>query len=115
MNSKLYLPLLGFSLLAAIAGLLTLLPVSSASYPSVLGYRALCTYAPASTLFCFAAAGSSCIVRASLVKRRGAVRPLPLAVVSLVLLLAVGSSIWFSVEKSRYVEAASAATSVQSE
>ena len=39
-----------FSILFAIAGLLTLIPFPGASEPSIIGYKALCPFTPVSTL-----------------------------------------------------------------
>ena len=40
------------SALPLAAGVLTLLPAETASEPCLLGYRALCSFAPISTLLC---------------------------------------------------------------
>lgn len=117
MNGKLYLPLLGVSFVAGVCGLLTLLPVAGASYPNVLGYRSLCTFAPAATFFCFAIAGTTCVLRASLVKRRIAsggknvFRAIPIVAVSLVLALGIASTVWFVSVKSTYTDTTTHATS----
>lgn len=68
MNKKLYSFLLLISLLATVGGMLTLMPRSAASYPNILGYSSLCTFAPAATFYCFFIAGLSCFIRASFVK-----------------------------------------------
>jgi len=68
MNKKLYSILLWLSLLATIGGILTLLPRSAASYPNIIGYSSLCTFAPAASLYCFFIAGLSCFIRATFVK-----------------------------------------------
>ncbi len=116
MNMKLYAGLLSLTILSAIGGVLTLLPVPGASYPNVLGYRSLCTFAPAATLFCFLIAGTSCVIRASLVKRRAfsggkaVVRIVPVVVMSFILLFAVASTLWFGSVKSRYPDSETHAT-----
>lgn len=110
MNKPLYAALLGFTVLATLGGLLTLLPWESASYPNVLGYKSLCTFAPAATLFCFFLAGLSCHLRAALVKDQDggtpgqklnhhaqAWRPL-----GLLLVLALGATVWFGAVKTSY-------------
>lgn len=115
MNTKLYLVLMLVTLVAAIAGVLTLVPASGASYPNILGYRSLCTFAPAATLYCFGIAGISCVIRASLVKRKGlygkATFSTPaIAVVAFVLVLAVGSTFWFTSVKGQYTDVQTSAT-----
>jgi hypothetical protein len=114
MNMKAYISLLALSLLATIGGILTLIPAAGASYPNLLGYRSLCTFAPAATLYCFAIAGASCVLRASLVKRKvlsgTTFRAAPVAVVAVVLVAAVATTFWFTSVKSRYPDASSAAT-----
>lgn len=104
-----YKVLLLFTILASIGGLLTLLPREAAGYPNILGYRSLCTFAPAASFFCFLLAGISCFIRATFVKdqsgnpgnrfgkHRRALIPL-----ILVLLIALGSTVWFLQVKSRY-------------
>lgn len=70
MNKTAYAILLGLSIIATVGGILTLIPNPGATYPNILGYRSLCTYAPAATVYCFLIAGLSCFARASFVKRR---------------------------------------------
>lgn len=68
MSKPLYKIMLLFSTLATLGGILTMIPWPWASYPNIIGYSSLCTFAPAATLFCFTLAGISCYLRASLVK-----------------------------------------------
>ena len=68
MRPLLYKMMLLFSLLSALGGVLTLIPRTGASYPNIMGYSSICTFAPAATLYCFFLAGLSCFLRASLVK-----------------------------------------------
>jgi hypothetical protein len=115
MNMKAYALLLLLSLAAAAGGVLTLLPAAGASYENVLGYRSLCTFAPAATLFCFGIAGATCVLRASLVKRRAQFgRPVfkaaPIAVVSILLILGFAATGWFISEKRQYIDGSTAAT-----
>jgi len=87
------------------------MPYSDASYTSLLGYKALCTFNPASALYCFFIAGSSCFIRSTFFKfERGTAGEklkkhvkslLPL---SLVLLLAIGFSAWFISVDNQYDE-----------
>ena len=117
MNKRLYAVLLLVTILATAGGVVTLLPRAAASYPNLLGYRSVCTFAPAASLFCFLAAGVSCFLRASLAKETsGSPRQrlsrhfrsiVPLA---LVLLLALGATVWYGAVKARYVDASTEAT-----
>lgn len=68
MNRLLYKTLLLFTSLATLGGILTLVPWKNASYPNILGYSSLCTFAPAATLYCFFIAGFSCFIRSTFVK-----------------------------------------------
>jgi hypothetical protein len=104
-----YGALLLLTLLATVGAVLTLIPASGASYQNLLGYRSLCTFAPAATLYCCAIAGASCVVRRAVVKRKG-FRAVPSAIVSLLLVAAVASTFWFTSVKSRYVDAPTTAT-----
>lgn len=86
-----YRLMLLFTISAALAGILTLIPWSAATYPNLTGYRSLCTFAPASAFFCFLAAGASCFFRSTFIKdqsgtpmerfRRHGIRLLPLVLV----------------------------------
>lgn len=112
MNTRAYFGLILLSLIAAVGGVLTLIPAAGATWVNVLGYRSLCTFAPAATLFCFSIAGASCIVRASLVKRRFQygkvdVRPVPVVIVSLLLVAAIVSTFWVSTVKRDYIDGTS--------
>jgi len=108
--SVLYGILLAVSILLGIAGALTLVPRSGASYPNILGYSSLCTFAPAASFFCFTAAGIVCFLRASMVRdREGALserlaRHLKKAAIPvlLVFLLGIASTFWFVSVKSQY-------------
>ncbi len=104
-----YGALIALSFIATIGGMLTLAPNAAASYPNVLGYRSLCTFAPAATLFCFAIAGISCVLRASLIKRRAMVgkpvfRAPAVAAVATILALAVAATAWFASVTSQYTD-----------
>ncbi|TFG58475.1 MAG: hypothetical protein E4H36_15330 [Spirochaetales bacterium] len=112
-----YKILLLLTVLSAIGGILTLIPRKAASYENVLGYRSFCTFAPAASFFCFLAAGTSCFFRSTFVKddegskkdkfkRHGK----SLIALALVLLLGIGSAVWFAQAKARYTDAGTAAT-----
>lgn len=51
------------TIVLTVSGLITLLPYGSASEKSMMGYKALCSFAPLSTLICFVLAGVSCKIR----------------------------------------------------
>ena len=63
-----YKLLLLFTILATVGGILTLMPRQAASYPNLVNYLSLCTFAPAATLYCFLIAGLSCFIRATFIK-----------------------------------------------
>lgn len=104
-----YRAMLVFSIAATIGGVLTLIPVSSASYPNVLGYKSLCTFTPAATVFCLLLAGLSCFIRSALIKdksgsvserfRKHAKSFIPLAILAVI---AIILTIWFADIKSVY-------------
>ena len=62
-ESAAYWALLGLSLAFSILALVTLLPHAAASKPNVLGYRSVCSFAPAATLLCGVLAGLTCTIR----------------------------------------------------
>ncbi len=118
MSSPLYGILMIVSVVATIGGVLTLMPASGATYENVLGYRSLCPFAPAATLYCFAIAGTSCVIRASFVKRKALtgkaeLRTGPAVVVAVLYALAVFSTFWFLDVKAQYADAESGATMLE--
>jgi hypothetical protein len=121
MNLKAYGGLLVLSIVATVGGVLTLMPASGASYPNILGYRSLCTFAPAATLYCFSVAGITCVLRASLIKRKAfsggtpQFRFPPIAAVSVVLVAAVAATFWFTAVKSQYPDSTTTATTATAE
>jgi uncharacterized membrane protein (UPF0136 family) len=117
MKKGLYAFLLAITILATAGGVVTLIPREAASYPNILGYRSVCTFAPAATLFCFAVAGVSCFLRASLAKetsgtprQRMSRHFRAIVPIALVVLLGLGSTVWYAVVKVRYSDAATRAT-----
>ena len=62
-RQKGYVLLLLLTVLLTLSGIVTLLPLASASKECMLGYKALCTWAPISALVCFLAAAVVCIIR----------------------------------------------------
>lgn len=94
-----YGALLAVSALASLGALLTLLPNPGASWPNILGYKSLCTFAPGATFACALIAGCACMLRARLVKRTAA--PVFVPVLAVVLLgagLAVSTLAWAGVK-----------------
>ncbi len=62
-RKKGYSILLALTILSTLCALATLLPAASASKASFLGYKALCPFAPWSTLLCLADAAFICAIR----------------------------------------------------
>ena len=67
-----YYALIGLSLAFSVLAVVTLLPNPAASKPNVLGYRSVCTFAPAATALCGILAGITCILRNRFVSARKA-------------------------------------------
>jgi uncharacterized protein with FMN-binding domain len=89
-----YVALIGLSLVFSAAAIATLIPSAGASKPNVLGYRSVCTFAPAATALCGLLAGITCILRNRLVSaRRAATRFQPpfAAVIVLGVLIALAA------------------------
>lgn len=105
-----YGALLALSGLFALGAVLTLIPRGGAPWPNMLGYKGLCSFAPASTLACALLAAITCGIRARFVKRS----PAPaLATIGVIVVLA-GAFAWataaWAAEKAKYVDGRSAAT-----
>lgn len=78
-----YWAMLGLSLAFSILAVVTLLPNPAASKPNVLGYRSVCSFAPAATALCGLLAGLTCTLRNRIASRGAAsarFRPLILPV-----------------------------------
>lgn len=85
-----YAALVVTSGLLAAAAIASLLPDPGARWPSILGYRAFCSFAPISTALCALAALAVCVIRSRLFgPRRGETRPWTLPIVALAVLVAV--------------------------
>jgi uncharacterized protein with FMN-binding domain len=67
-----YFILLALSAVISAAAVVTLIPNPAASKPNVLGYRSVCSFAPAATALCALAAAGVCAVRNRLVSVRRA-------------------------------------------
>lgn len=105
-----YRPLLALSGLFALGAVLTLVPNPSASWPNILGYSSLCTFAPGASFACALLAAISCVVRARLVRRARGPAFIPILTIALLALgLALSTVAWAGV-KAGYADAASSAT-----
>ena len=115
-----YKLLLLLSLVAAAGGVITMIPAAGASYPNIIGYSSLCTFAPAAALYCFFIAGSSCFIRATFIKdQSGSLKDravkhrkslIPLVIV---LITAIGFTFWFASVKAEYTDSFTAATETE--
>lgn len=99
---RVYRPLLALSALFSLGAIITLLPNPKASWPNILGYSSICTFAPGATFACALLASLTCSMRARFVKRA----PSPLfvrifAVAVLGIGLAVSTIVWAG-EKAKY-------------
>mgnify|MGYP001810751291 FL=1 len=110
-----YKLLLGLSILFSLGAILTLVPNPNASWPNILGYKSLCTFAPAATAFCGLLAGITCLIRSRLVSAKAAsnrYRPpfVPIVVFLVLLGIAIPSTIvWTGYKNLDATSAASAA------
>ena len=64
-----YKALIGLSGLFTLGAILTLIPWPQASWPNIIGYSSLCTFAPGATFACALCAGITCTIRNRLVKK----------------------------------------------
>jgi uncharacterized protein with FMN-binding domain len=67
-----YYALLGVTVVFTVLAVVTLLPSPGASKPNVLGYRSVCSFAPAASALCGLLAGVTCTIRNRMVSRRAA-------------------------------------------
>jgi uncharacterized protein with FMN-binding domain len=93
-ESKGYWALLGLTTALAVLAVVTMLPNPGAAKPNVLGYRSVCSFAPAASALCGLLAGLTCTIRNRRFSANAAsmrYRPLilPIAVGLLLLALAV--------------------------
>jgi uncharacterized protein with FMN-binding domain len=106
-ESPAYWTLLGLSMAFAVLAVVTLIPHAAALKPNVLGYRSVCSFAPAATALCGVLAGITCTLRNRIFSRRApSMRHRPLIVpagVGIVLLaLTAVFGIRFGVSQSRF-------------
>jgi hypothetical protein len=105
-----YPALLALSALLAAAAVATLLPYAGASWPCVLGYKALCTFAPASTFACALLAAIACTIRARLVRRMPGPAFVPVAGILLLAGLFAWSTAAWAREDAKYADGSSSAS-----
>lgn len=67
-----YHALLALSIALSLLAVVTLLPNPGAAKPNVLGYRSVCSFAPAASALCALLAGATCTLRNRLVSRKAA-------------------------------------------
>jgi uncharacterized protein with FMN-binding domain len=106
-ESKGYYGLLGLTIAFSILVVVTMLPNPGAAKPNVLGYRSVCSFAPAASALCGLLAGLTCTIRNRSFSANAAsmkYRPLilPIAVGVLLLVLAVIFGVRFISAESRF-------------
>jgi uncharacterized protein with FMN-binding domain len=106
-ESPVYWAMLALSLAFSILALVTLIPTTAASKPNVLGYRSVCSFAPAATALCGVLAGITCTLRNRLFSRRASstrYRPfiIPAGVGLVLLAAALVFGIRFAAAQSRF-------------
>ncbi len=116
-----YKLLLTASVLITLAGIFTLIPRAGASYPNILGYRSVCTFAPAATLFCFFTAGTICFFRAAFIKDQSGTAAERfrrhqkfLLLPGIVIAAAIITASYFADIKSEYTDGTTSATVMES-
>jgi len=108
-----YRPLLALSALFGLGALVTLVPNPGASWPNIMGYSSICTFAPGATFACALLAAIACTIRARLVRRWTAPSFVPVfAIAALGIGLAISTIAWAGV-KAEYTEAVSGASAVE--
>jgi uncharacterized protein with FMN-binding domain len=106
-ESRAYYAMLGLSLVFTLAAVVTMLPNPVASKPNVLGYRSVCSFAPAASAVCGLLAGATCVLRNRRISKSAAsarYRPLivPIGVAILLLTLMVVFGIRFGISQTRF-------------
>ena len=71
-QSPAYIAMLALTIVFSVLAIVTLLPRAAASKPNVLGYRSVCSFAPAASALCALLAGITCTLRNRLVSRKAA-------------------------------------------
>jgi ABC-type Fe3+-siderophore transport system permease subunit len=99
-----YPALLVISSLAALGAVLTLIPNPGASWPNILGYKSICTFAPGATFGCALVAAITCTIRARLIRRWTFPAFVPAAAIALLAIgFAVSTAAWTG-EKVKYAK-----------
>jgi uncharacterized protein with FMN-binding domain len=106
-ESTAYFGMLGLSSVFTILVVVTMLPNPAAAKPNVLGYRSVCSFAPAASALCGLLAGVTCTFRnrrfsRSAVSARYAPLIAPIAAAVLLLAAAAVFGIRFGVAQSRF-------------
>jgi uncharacterized protein with FMN-binding domain len=106
-ESPAYWGMLALSLAFSVLAVVTLAPNGAAAKPNVLGYRSVCSFAPAATALCGVLAGITCTLRNRLASRRASsmrYRPLiiPAGVGIILLVVAAVFGIRFGIAQSRF-------------
>lgn len=102
-----YYALLMLTFVFTVLAVVTLLPNPQASKPNVLGYRSVCSFAPAASALCGLLAGVTCTIRNRFISRKTAGRRLaplavPIAAAAALLAVAVGFGVRFVRLQSRF-------------
>jgi uncharacterized protein with FMN-binding domain len=85
---------LGLTIAFSILAIVTMLPNPAASKPNVLGYRSVCSFAPAASVLCGLLAGVTCTIRSRRLSKNASsarYRPLIVPVGVAVILVAIAS------------------------
>jgi uncharacterized protein with FMN-binding domain len=103
-----YIAMLALTVAFSILAVVTMLPSPGASKPNVLGYRSVCSFAPAASALCGLLAGITCTLRNRLASRLAASRryaPLfaPLGVSIVLVVIAVVFGVSFGRVQARFV------------
>ena len=108
-----YGPLLALSGLFALGAIVTLIPNPGASWPNIMGYLSVCTFAPGASFACALLAAVTCTIRARLVRKIPSPVFIPVAAIAaLGIALAVSTAAWAG-EKAKYSADATSSTSLR--
>ncbi len=106
-ESPAYYATLGVTIALSILAIVTLLPSPAASKPNVLGYKSVCSFAPAASALCGLLAGVTCTIRNRRLSRNASsarYRPLilPIGLGILLVIIAVVFGARFGAAQSRF-------------
>jgi MFS superfamily sulfate permease-like transporter len=105
-----YQPLLVLSGLFTLGAILTLIPNPGASWPNILGYSSLCTFAPGATFACALLAAVCCTIRARLVRRIPSPVFAPVVAIAVLALGLTVSTLNWASQKVQFKDGVSSAT-----